>query len=169
MGANRDTKALGSILLIIGWVILMLVIGVLYHYTIYSAPQTIVKDKSGQVKLILNRHKDGHFRLQAKINGKKITFLIDTGATTTALSKRFAKTINIADGSPLKVVTANGSVDAFLARAEIDIGPLIFPNSSVVVLPEIRYNTGLLGMNILKEFILKQSGNTLELIYHPTR
>lgn len=57
---------------------------------------------------------DGHFWVNAKVNGHKVRFLVDSGATTTSLSADTARDADVAaqGGLPVLVQTANGIVPA---------------------------------------------------------
>jgi aspartyl protease family protein len=68
----------------------------------------------------IQRDVDGHYWADARINGVERRMLIDTGATTTALSMATAKATNIdIEGGtfPRMIETANGSVLAQTASA----------------------------------------------------
>lgn len=71
---------------------------------------------------------DGHFRLQAMINGSRVTFLVDTGATDIVLSPRDARRIGI-DPDSLEfnrfAETANGTVRGAAVRLDnLTVGPI---------------------------------------------
>ena len=71
---------------------------------------------------------DGHFRIEAQVNGQPVNFLIDTGATNSTMSRRTATAagVDISDaGFGVIVQTANGMTTMRRARAEtISIGPI---------------------------------------------
>ena len=95
---------------------------------------------------------DGHFWARATLNGVQRRMLIDSGATTTAISARTAAAAGIeagTDGFPVMIETANGTVAA--ARGNIDqlgIGPLTTDDLDVVV-SENFGELDVLGMNFL--------------------
>lgn len=95
---------------------------------------------------------DGHFWVDANVNAQPVRFLIDSGATTTAMNLRTAQMsgVDVSD-SPFPVIlsTANGSVQA--QRGSIDslqIGPMEVRNLPVVVAPEFG-DSNVIGMNFL--------------------
>jgi len=97
---------------------------------------------------------DGHFWASATINGIERRMLIDSGATTTALSEATAKAAHIAtDDSPFAaaIETANGSVQASRARVQrLELGNIVAHDLPVVVAPEFG-DLDVLGMNFLSE------------------
>lgn len=116
----------------------------------------IVTGPAGSEELRIARGGDGHFHVDARANGTEIRFLVDTGATSTALSLDDAAAI----GLPVDrlrfdrpVRTANGLT--FYARATLDsleIGPYRLDGLSVAVMPDDTLSTSLLGLNALDRF-----------------
>ncbi len=117
----------------------------------------IVIDPFGVRTLTVARSSNGHFNIEANIDGADVRFLIDTGATGTVLSERDAVRAGIAvDALAFNrpVQTANGL--AFEARTRIkrfEIGPFALRNVGVGVLRDDQLQTSLLGMNVLSHFV----------------
>lgn len=95
---------------------------------------------------------DGHFWVRATVNGEELRFLIDSGATTTALSASAASAAGLSvDGNamPVTINTANGPVQAQRARiARFSVGPIRGSDMAVVVSRAFG-DTNVLGMNFL--------------------
>ena len=94
---------------------------------------------------------DGHFWVDAQLNGAEVRFLIDSGATTTSISNETAQRVGIArsGGFPAIVRTANGTVQVERGRAEtISIGDIERENVAVHV-SEAFGDMNVLGMNFL--------------------
>lgn len=95
---------------------------------------------------------DGHFHVSASVNGHDLKFLIDSGATTSALSRTAAAAADVPIdeiGFPEAVETANGM--AMMRRAQIErlvIGNIVRINHPVLVGDDIG-NLNVLGMNFL--------------------
>jgi aspartyl protease family protein len=72
-------------------------------------------------ELRIHKAPDGHFWVNAKVNGAKVHFLIDSGATMTSLSAEVAGRagIDTTGGLPVMVETANGVVRA--ERGDVDL------------------------------------------------
>src|SRR5581483_9252952 len=68
----------------------------------------------GGGELRIKKAYDGHFWVDGRLNGAKVHFLIDSGATTTSISLDTARRVHIEpdDAFPVMVQTANGVVSA---------------------------------------------------------
>lgn len=97
---------------------------------------------------------DGHFWADATINGVTRRMLIDSGATTTALSLATAKAARLdleESPFPALIETANGSVSARTATiATMRVGNITARDLGVVVSPAFG-DTDVLGMNFLSQ------------------
>lgn len=95
---------------------------------------------------------DGHYWVRASINGKKANFLIDTGATLSAVSPGIAEAAGLKPrrgGIPVQINTANGTVTAKIASAEtIRFGNIEASGIDVVIAPGLG-ETNIIGMNLL--------------------
>jgi aspartyl protease family protein len=116
---------------------------------------SVVGDEGAQ-ELVIRRGEDGHFHLDAELNGTSVRFLVDTGATSTALTASDAERAGI-DVDSLRfdrlVQTANGQ--ALFARAvagSLAIGPYEIADVPVAIMPDAVGGTSLLGMNVINRF-----------------
>jgi aspartyl protease family protein len=95
---------------------------------------------------------DGHFWVRASINGTPANFLIDTGATLSAVSPAVAKAAGLSPrrgGIPVQINTANGAVTAQIASADrIAFGNIAAEGIDVVIAPGLG-DTNIIGMNLL--------------------
>lgn len=94
---------------------------------------------------------DGHFWVEARVNGEKVRFLVDSGATTTSISQAVAERagIDASGGFPAMVTTANGIVQVQRGRADtVRIGNIERRNVQVHV-SEAFGDLNVLGMNFL--------------------
>ena len=95
---------------------------------------------------------DGHFWVTADVDGASIRFLIDSGATTIALSEQAARAAGVdvdAGGFPVMINTANGAIEARRARIErLELGPIVARDMAAVVSPSFG-EMNVLGMNFL--------------------
>ena len=94
---------------------------------------------------------DGHFWVTAQVNGEPVRFLIDSGATTTSLSRQTAERVGVErrSGFQAMVQTANGVVMVDRGTAErISIGPI--SRSDVAVhISDAFGDMNVIGMNFL--------------------
>jgi len=95
---------------------------------------------------------DGHFWLHAHVNGVPANFLIDTGATITAVSQGVADRAGLKPrpgGLPVTISTANGPVSAELSTIEeMRFGNVGARGLDVVIAPTLG-ETNVVGMNLL--------------------
>jgi len=113
------------------------------------APAVAVVDE-GAAQIV--KAADGHFWAEAKVDGRAVRFLIDTGATAVALSQTDAKRLGI-DTQALdynyKVMTASGETRAASVKlASVSVaGARVSDVEALVV--EKGLETSLLGMSYL--------------------
>lgn len=127
-----------------------------------TANQEMVGDK-----ILIKRGDDGHFSLRADVNGEKVDFLIDSGATFTALNLTTANQSDVptdVSSFPVMLGTANGDV---LAKrgviAKLKIGSYTLYDHKVVVSQSFG-DTNVLGMNFLDKLkSWKVEGNSMTL------
>ena len=98
----------------------------------------------------LRRQDDGHYWLTVDINSKPVRFMVDSGATTTAINATTAKEADVeADGYPIILSTANGRIAAKRGVVRsLSVGPHSIENHPVVV-SERFGDVNVLGMNFL--------------------
>lgn len=95
---------------------------------------------------------DGHFRVRALLGNHQASFLIDSGATTTAISRLTAEQAGIPvdeGGFGVAINTANGTIMARrIVIPRIEIGPIVREDFRAITAAEFG-NTNVLGMNFL--------------------
>jgi aspartyl protease family protein len=95
---------------------------------------------------------DGHYYVNAMVNGRSLRFLIDSGATITSLSRKDAEAVGITldgMGYPVIVETANGMAEAQRADVErFELGPIKRTDMRVHVMNKLG-DTNLLGVDFL--------------------
>ena len=118
---------------------------------------------SGETLRIAKRD-DGHFWVDAKLNGQDVRFLVDSGATTTTISRDLAEATGVETGMRVDIVgTANGTVAMPKGRAGLlEVGTIRRTDFPVNVNPADA--TNVLGMNFLSSLTSwGVQGNTLVL------
>ena len=102
-------------------------------------------------ELRIRKAMDGHFWVNGELNGHKVRFLVDSGATVTSISSATARLADIEPGNglPAMVQTANGVVPVQRARAgRLKVGTIERRNLAVHV-SEAFGPMNVLGMNFL--------------------
>jgi aspartyl protease family protein len=102
-------------------------------------------------ELRIRKSMDGHFWVNGELNGHKVRFLVDSGATVTSISLQTARLADVPTTSsiPALVQTANGIVPVTPSRAErLKVGSIERRNLAVHV-SEAFGPMNVLGMNFL--------------------
>lgn len=117
---------------------------------------------TGDGAVVLERNRQGHYVADGEINGTKVTFLVDTGATSVAISSRLARQLNLKRGAAMQVNTANGLATAFETRLEsVRLGAIVVHDVSANFSDGMLEDTVLLGMSFLKHLEFTQRENQL--------
>ena len=115
---------------------------------------------SGRIEL--KRAADGHFHWPGQVNGVAVTFLVDTGATSTTLPLALAQQAGLELEGSIRSSTAGGEVQGRLARADVALqGGVSAERLRVAVLPQLE--APLLGMDIISKLRLSQAGGVMTL------
>lgn len=110
----------------------------------------------------LRRAGDGHFHWPARVNGRAVEFLVDTGATRTALPGPLARQLGLNDGTPVRSSTAGGLAQGYEVLVDLELeGGLQASRLRVTVLPQLQ--APLLGMDILGRLRFSQNDGVLRL------
>jgi len=122
-----------------------------------------------EVRIPMGR--DGHFWVDAEINGIKRKMLVDSGATVTALSQGTARAAGVEPDAtlvPLLMQTANGTVRAKAGTVDaLAVGAIEARRLKIVISPALG-NTDVLGMNFLSQLAAwRVEGRTLFLVPRP--
>ncbi len=116
-------------------------------------PSLAQNNEHGQI--VINISRDKHFYVNSFINGKKVRFMIDTGASDIVMSLKDAKRAGININNLLfnkRYQTANGiSYGASTKLEEFQFGNLTFYNMPASV-NRSDMGTSLLGMKFLRQF-----------------
>ena len=120
---------------------------------------------NGQVTLTADAR--GHFVTTGAINGVSVRFLVDTGATSVALSTAEAKRlgVNYLTGSRAYTSTANGVIPVYRVKLDtVRVGEITVSNVDATVLEGAGLDIALLGMSFLNRMQMRRDGDTLTLV-----
>jgi aspartyl protease family protein len=129
-------------------------------------PEQVVEGRETRVGLA----PDGHYWLRATVNGVPANFLVDTGATLTAVSAETAERVGLKPreaGIPVRMHTANGSVAAQLTTIdEFRFGNVAARGIDAIIAPGLG-PTNVIGMNVLSRLASwRVEDQTLILVPH---
>jgi len=109
----------------------------------------------------------GHFFADGTVNGLSVRFMVDTGATTIALSGNEAARLGIdyrSRGRPGYANTAGGVVRTYSVTLDkVEVGPILLHNVDAAVIEGSYPREALLGMSFLGRLDMKREGQRLEL------
>lgn len=110
---------------------------------------------AGARSISIARDARGHFQTDARIDGQRIDFMVDTGASVVALNEKSAARFGLRPSRSeynATVSTANGTLKAARARiAMMDVGGLIVRDVDAMVLPDEALSENLLGLSFLSK------------------
>lgn len=110
---------------------------------------------------------DGHYYVDGTINGTGIRFVVDTGATTVAISRHDARRIGLlyrVDGEPTPVETASGVAQAYRVRfRSVKARTIEVTGVEGIVIDGDYPTTALLGQSFLNRLNMRREGLLLEL------
>ena len=122
-----------------------------------SAPaRAETSETAGQVglrSLSIPSDSRGHFQTEGRIEGQRIGFMVDTGASVIALNETSAARFGLRPSRNdynAVVTTANGTIRAARTQlARVEVGGLVVRNVEAMVLPDQALSENLLGLSFL--------------------
>jgi aspartyl protease family protein len=129
-------------------------------------PRQVVEGRETRVQMA----PDGHYWLRATVNGLPTSFLVDTGATLTAVSTETAERLGLRPreaGIPIRMQTANGMVAAQLTTIDdLRFGNVAAHGIDALIAPGLG-RTNVIGMNLLSRLASwRVEGRTMILVPH---
>ena len=123
-----------------------------------SAPQKVSVETpapTGGRSLSIPRDARGHFQTEGRIDGQRIGFMVDTGASVVALNEKSAARFGFRPSRSdysTTVSTANGTIKAARTRlAMVDLGGIVVRDVEAMVLPDEALSENLLGLSFLSK------------------
>jgi aspartyl protease family protein len=109
--------------------------------------------QSGYRTAILRADSRGHFQVEGSVDGRRLDFMVDTGATVIALRERDAGKLGIFP-TPRDYTgrssTANGIIKVAPVRLpSLEVNGIRVYDVAAVVIPDESLSTNLLGMSFL--------------------
>jgi aspartyl protease family protein len=103
--------------------------------------------------MTIGRDRRGHFQVEAKVDGRRLDFMVDTGASVIALTANDARRLGIFPSFSdfrVRVRTANGTVKAAPVRlGYVDVGGLVVRDVQALVIGDNALGENLLGLSYL--------------------
>jgi aspartyl protease family protein len=107
----------------------------------------------GPRSVVVERDRRGHFVIEGAVDGRRIGFMVDTGAGVVALTESDAARLGY-HPAPREYVavmhTANGTVRAAPIKLDmVEVGDIMVRNVAAIVLPDQALSENLLGLTFL--------------------
>jgi aspartyl protease family protein len=119
----------------------------------------------GGSRVVLTADSRGHFMTQGAINGRPVTFMLDTGATSIALSMADVQRIGLdySKGQRVQIGTANGTTQGYRLRVQsVRVGDVEVYDIDAVVSPESMPFV-LLGNSFITRFSMRRDADQMVL------
>ena len=118
-----------------------------------KAAPTAPASSNGGRTVTLRSDSRGHFQVDARVDGRRVDFMVDTGASVIALRESSAARLGI-HPTPrdytAKAHTANGVAKAARVQLQrVDIDGITVRDVEAFVMPDDALGTNLLGMSFL--------------------
>jgi aspartyl protease family protein len=118
-----------------------------------GSAMTVEQSAGGLTEVRIRKRLDGHFTAKVRVNGKPVSMIVDTGATSIVLTPEDAAKAGIDTKAltyKVPVLTANGQAMAARIRLnKVAIGPLDRDKVDALVAQPGALSQSLLGMSFL--------------------
>ena len=115
-------------------------------------------------QIVLSPAKNGNFYLEGAINGQKVWFVVDTGASVVSVPDKLRNSLRLNRGRYVQTATANGVAGMYETRIDsLSLGPIKLRNiDAVLINTPMPNDVTLLGMTALKELrLLHEDGKLI--------
>lgn len=112
-----------------------------------------VPQKPADARIVVINSENGHFAAEARVDGRPIAFMVDTGASQITLRESDAADLGYRPREQdyvVRISTANGEGRA--ARIElsmVEVGEIMVRDVPALVVPDAALSVNLLGMSFL--------------------
>ncbi len=133
-------------------------------YKLGSQISTSYKKPDPGKELVVWKDLNNMFQLHGSINGSSVKFLIDTGASSIALSSREAKKIGLKykKGARMQASTASGIAAGYMINLDrVKVGHILIYNVEAMVLEGSFPTEVLLGQTFLERVHMTRNGDKM--------
>ena len=118
---------------------------------------------AGGTRIVLPVSSGGHFMTQGAINGRPVSFMLDTGATSVSMSAADAVRIGLdyEKGQPVRLSTANGTAQGYRVRLNsVRVGDVeVFDVEAIV--SQLPMPFVLLGNSFIGRFSMRRDADQM--------
>src|SRR5688500_10271178 len=117
------------------WLVIMAAVAWLFYgYLEGELNPNRVPHVTGTGEVVLKRNRAGHFVASGTINGRPVTFLVDTGATQFSVPRQLAEELGLERGTPVQLMTAAGPSRGYATRlASVELASLRLDDARAIV------------------------------------
>jgi len=142
------------------WLLLLLGLFLAAQAWLRHQKSTRFSASSGVIEI--RRADDGHYHWPGALNGHSVVFMIDTGATSSAIPATLAQELGLQSIGTMHTQTAGGEVAGRVVLADMSLqGGLQIDQIRLGALPTL--GSPLLGMDVLGRLRLEQQAGVLRI------
>jgi aspartyl protease family protein len=173
---KQEQHRIGTVMMIVMWLLLLIIVSYFFDKLLdqKNNPNQVLSTQyigDSIREVVLERNHYGHYVTSGSINGQKVVFMLDTGATGVAVPEHIASRLGLERGMPVEIQTANGVAKAYASKLQrVGIGDIELRDVGALINPNDQQDEILLGMTFLKHIEFTQRGDTLILrqqVQHP--
>lgn len=166
MSRSDPTQRLGKWFAWFAWIALLAILYFWFGDLLdkqQNPNQNVETYRSGQRAVVeLQQNRSGHYVANGQINGRGVTFMLDTGATQVAIPQALGEKLGLQAGMAVTVLTANGPAQAYTTQIdELRLGEIRLQNVAATLVPGYKSEQILLGMSALKALEFTQRNQQL--------
>jgi aspartyl protease family protein len=142
------------------WLVLGAIVFVAFQWRQHEAQKATFTTAGGVVEI--RRGDDGHYHWPGTLNGERVDFLVDTGASGVAIPSALAERLGLSGEGTVRSSTAGGFVTGRIVRADLTLeGGVRAERLRMVALPNL--DSPLLGMDVLGRLHWQQRDGALRI------
>ncbi|MBR9882658.1 MAG: TIGR02281 family clan AA aspartic protease [Oceanospirillales bacterium] len=164
---DRNRRRMARLMTHLTWVVVLAMLTLYFNNYIASRDNpnaTLALSDSARPEVVLDRNRAGHYLAPGRINGQRVEFLLDTGATNVSVPQGLASELGLQRGAPMQSMTANGVVTVYRTQLDsVELGGIRMQDVSATINPGMSENIVLLGMSFMQHLELIQRNGQLTL------
>ncbi len=139
---------------------LVLAVAVFLGVQAWQAREAATRFNIDGSSVAIRRSADGHYHWSGRLSGRNVEFLVDTGATRTAIPAELARELGLRVLGRMQSSTAGGVVQGTVVQGDMQLdGGVQVDRLQIVALPNLA--APLLGMDVLGRLRLEQADGVL--------
>jgi aspartyl protease family protein len=141
---------------------MLLGLGLFMGVQAWQADRNATRFSTDGGRIDIRRSADGHYHWPGQIDGRAVEFLVDTGATGTAIPERLARELGLRSVGTVQSRTANGVATGSVVVGDLSLqGGVRAERLRMVALPGLE--SPLLGMDVLGRLRWQQGDGSLRI------